>query len=161
MIVPPRKVSEAVFGAIRKSFEDDKSCHLFYTDCGYGILDWFRDNNRATNVGIAEQNAVDLAIGTAYNGMRPWIYSHASFLIFRAFESLRLLVRMSDIVVKLIGGGAGNYFEHLSSLHTAGDEDLRACDAICLPVYNCVGAKFDPEVVNDFVTDYVTAYLRI
>jgi hypothetical protein len=68
---------------------------------------------------------------------------------------------MSDIAVKLIGGGAGDYFQHLSSLHVTGDEDIRACDAICLPVYNCVGAKFDPEIVEKFVTDYWTAYLRI
>ena len=63
--------------------------------------------NRVIEVGIAEQDAVDIAAGLATTGMKPVVVSYAGFLTMRACEMIRTFVAYPGLNVKLIGLNGG------------------------------------------------------
>ena len=62
---------------------------------------------RLIEVGIAEQDAVDVAAGLAASGMRPIVISYAGFLTMRACEMIRTFIAYPGLNVKLIGLNGG------------------------------------------------------
>ncbi len=63
--------------------------------------------DRVIEVGIAEQDAVDIAAGLATTGMKPIVVSYAGFLTMRACEMIRTFVAYPGLNVKLIGLNGG------------------------------------------------------
>ena len=63
--------------------------------------------DRVIEVGIAEQDAVDIAAGLATTGMKPVVVSYAGFLTMRACEMIRTFVAYPGLNVKLIGLNGG------------------------------------------------------
>lgn len=59
------------------------------------------------NAGVCEQNIITLSVGLAKEGFRPIVYSIASFLIYRAYEQIKLdmLVHNSPICLLTVGAG--------------------------------------------------------
>jgi transketolase len=142
---------------ILAEFRTDERPFLLKLDCGFSILDVIEKEfpDRVLNVGCREQCCVSMAAGMAYEGLRPIIYSIASFLIFRALEQIRLNLVEDGHVVKLVGYGAGDErFKELGVSHTTGEADVDICDAIGLPV-------FSPFMVNEWMEAERPAYLRI
>lgn len=68
-------------------------------------VDLFRDRfpDRFFNVGSAEQNEVDVAVGLAFEGEVPFVHSFGVFLTRRAYEQVCVQVAMHRANVKLIG----------------------------------------------------------
>ena len=69
----------------------------------------FRDEfpDRVIEVGIAEQDAVDVAAGLATTGMKPIVVTYAGFLTMRACEMIRTFVAYPGLNVKFIGLNGG------------------------------------------------------
>ncbi|MEM5780894.1 MAG: transketolase, partial [Lawsonibacter sp.] len=63
--------------------------------------------DRVIEVGIAEQDAVDVAAGLATTGMKPIVISYAGFLTMRACEMIRTFIAYPGLNVKLIGLNGG------------------------------------------------------
>ncbi len=63
--------------------------------------------DRVIEVGIAEQDAVDIAAGLATTGMKPVVVSYAGFLTMRACEMIRTFVAYPGLNVKFIGLNGG------------------------------------------------------
>ncbi len=59
------------------------------------------------NAGIAEQNMVSLAAGLATTGARPWVFSFAAFLCYRAYDQIRVSIMQTEMPVTLVGSHAG------------------------------------------------------
>lgn len=57
--------------------------------------------------GIAEQNMVSLAAGLAAAKNRPWVFSFAAFLVYRAADQIRTSVSQTRLPVTLVGSHAG------------------------------------------------------
>lgn len=57
--------------------------------------------------GIAEQNMVSVAAGMASCGARPWVFSFAAFLVYRAADQIRVSISQTKMPVALIGSHAG------------------------------------------------------
>ncbi len=68
-------------------------------------VDLFRQRfpDRFFNVGSAEQNEVDVAVGLAFEGEVPFVHSFGVFLTRRAYEQVCVQVAMHRANVKLIG----------------------------------------------------------
>ncbi|HQJ94664.1 MAG TPA: hypothetical protein PLT06_07500, partial [Syntrophorhabdaceae bacterium] len=87
----------------------DKNVFFLTADFGSPVLDKLRDDfkDRFINVGIAEQNLVNIAAGLATEGFCVYAYAIAPFLTMRAFEQIRnnlsLLSRAHKLNVNLIG----------------------------------------------------------
>ncbi len=63
--------------------------------------------DRLIEVGIAEQDAVDVAAGLATTGMRPVVVTYAGFLTMRACEMIRTSWPNPGLDVKFIGLNGG------------------------------------------------------
>ncbi len=62
---------------------------------------------RFVEVGIAEQDAVDVAAGLATTGMIPVVITYAGFLTMRACEMIRTFIAYPGLNVKLVGLNGG------------------------------------------------------
>jgi len=91
----------------------DDSIWFLTADLGSPALDRLRSlyPERFINVGIAEQNLVNVATGLALEGQSVYGYAIAPFLSMRAYEQIRVNLSISSQVrpvnVNLIGIGAG------------------------------------------------------
>jgi transketolase len=63
--------------------------------------------DRFIMAGIAEQNMVSMAAGMAACGARPWVFSFAAFLAYRAADQIRVSVAQTGLGVTLVGSHAG------------------------------------------------------
>lgn len=57
--------------------------------------------------GIAEQNLVGVAAGLASTGRKPWAFSFSAFLVYRAYDQIRVGLAQSRQPVVLVGSHAG------------------------------------------------------
>lgn len=103
--------------------KDDKSIFFLAADFGSPKLDKLRADfsDRFINVGIAEQNLVNVATGLALEGFAVYAYAIAPFMIMRAYEQIRnnlsLLSHTHDINVNLVGVGAGLSYDVSGPTH--------------------------------------------
>ncbi|NLD59981.1 MAG: transketolase [Clostridiales bacterium] len=129
--------------------------------------------DRLIEVGIAEQNAVDVAAGLAAAGMKPVVISYAGFLTMRACEMIRTFVAYPGLNVKFIGLNGGmlggeregvthQFYEDVGILRSMpGVEILTPADAHQAyraakamldrrgPVYLRLGSGREPEVFDE------------
>lgn len=82
---------------------------LLSGDIGNRLFDGFkaRHPNRFYNCGVAEADMIGIAAGLALSGMRPVVYTIASFAIYRAFEQIRVDLCYHGLPVVIVGVGAG------------------------------------------------------
>lgn len=111
----------------------DKDIVVITPDMGYGILDEIRDTypERFFNSGIAEQLAVNMAVGLALSGKKPWIYGIITFTLYRALEQIRNYVVKMQLPIKFALVGKDLTYRALDHSHWA-LEDKLVCDAIGL-----------------------------
>lgn len=69
--------------------------------------------------GIAEQGMVSTAAGMAEAGLRPWVFSFAAFLCYRAFDQVRICLSQSKQPVTLVGSHAGGLAGRNGKTHAA------------------------------------------
>jgi transketolase len=95
--------------------EMHKNEDIFFlsADLGAPALDKIREKfkDRFINVGIAEQNLINVSTGLALEGYIVYAYAIASFITMRAYEQIRtnlsITSQIRPINVNLIGIGAG------------------------------------------------------
>jgi transketolase len=106
----------------KRMYEDEKIFFLC-ADFGSPKLDILREKfpDRFINVGIAEQNLINIATGLALEGYTVFAYAIAPFLTMRAYEQIRinlsLQAQLKDINVNLIGVGAGLSYDVSGPTH--------------------------------------------
>lgn len=101
----------------------DERIFFLAADFGSPQLDRLRQDfsDRFINVGIAEQNLVNVASGLALEGYAVYGYAIAPFLTMRAYEQIRnnlsLLSKAREVNVNLIGVGAGLSYDVSGPTH--------------------------------------------
>jgi transketolase len=122
---------------------------IFFLSADFGApaLDRLRDTypHRFINVGIAEQNLINIATGLALEGYTVCAYAIAPFITMRCFEQIRvnlsILSHYRPLNVNLVGVGAGasyemsgpthHCFEDLSIMRTLPNVDIFSpCDTV-------------------------------
>lgn len=109
--------------------ENNKNIWLISADIGFGVLEDFMKKfpDQYINVGISEQAAVGIATGLALKNKIPVVYTINSFLLFRAFEQIRMLAHMSQnepIHAILVGVGIKDeYTNHGITHYSNGDKE--------------------------------------
>ncbi len=105
---------------------------LFITgDLGFNALEALvaKYGKRFINAGVAEQNMIGLAAGTALTGQKPWVYSIAPFATYRCLEQIRNDVCLHQLPVRIVGNGGGYTYGIMGSTHHA-LEDLAVLKAL-------------------------------
>lgn len=162
----------AILEAARK---DDRIVIVSPDAVGAARATKFRDEfpDRVIEVGIAEQDAVDIAAGLATTGMKPIVVSYAGFLTMRACEMIRTFVAYPGLDVKFIGLNGGmlggeregvthQFYEDVGIMRSMpGVKIITPADAqqaylaaqamleLTGPVYLRLGSGREPEVFPD------------
>lgn len=102
---------------------DDKSIFFLSGDFGSPKLDKLRElfKDRFINVGIAEQNLVNISAGLALEGYTVYAYAISAFLTMRCYEQIRINLalhsQLKEINVNLVGVGAGISYDMSGPSH--------------------------------------------
>ncbi len=99
----------------------DERVVLLTGDLGFMVWEPFieRFPDRFFNAGVAEQNMVGMATGLAEAGLRPYVYSIATFASLRGYEFIRNGPLLHELPVKIVGVGAGLDYGHNGVTHYA------------------------------------------
>ncbi|MBI4676460.1 MAG: transketolase [Elusimicrobia bacterium] len=144
---------------------------LLSGDIGNRLFDEYkaRFGPRFLNCGVAEADMIGVAAGMAMCGLRPVVYTIASFLATRAFEQIRVDLCYHRLPVVLVGVGGGFAYASLGATHHSTEEvgclrllpnmtvvcpgdptEVRLALAAALrredPVYIRIGKKGEPSV---------------
>ncbi len=113
MIVNPLPMRDVLLNRIWQAMMENQKIFFVSADFGSPILDKIRSDfpKRFINVGIAEQNLINISAGLALEGYTVFAYAIAPFITMRCFEQIRvslaLLSEVRSMNVNLIGVGAG------------------------------------------------------
>jgi len=113
MSIKPLAMRDALLERIWKAMGENDQIFFVSADFGSPVLDKIRSNfpKRFVNVGIAEQNLINITAGLALEGYTLFTYAIAPFITMRCFEQIRvslaLLSEVRPMNVSLIGVGAG------------------------------------------------------
>ena len=113
IITKPRAMRDVFLERIWQSMKDDNKIFFVSADFGSPVLDKIRADfpDRFVNVGIAEQNLINITAGLALEGYKVFAYAIAPFITMRCYEQIRvslaLLSEVRPMNVNLIGVGAG------------------------------------------------------
>lgn len=118
-----KAMRDVVLEEIYNHMLKNEQIFLLSADFGSPVLDKIRNDfkERFINVGIAEQNLINIAAGLALEGKIVFCYAIVPFLTMRAYEQIRvnlaLLSQLRKINVNLIGVGAGLSYDVSGPTH--------------------------------------------
>ena len=113
MSVKPLAMRDVFLERIWHAMAEDNKIFFITADFGSPVLDKIRADfpDRFVNVGIAEQNLINVSAGLALEGYAVFAYAIAPFITMRCYEQIRvslaLLSEARPMNVNLIGVGAG------------------------------------------------------
>jgi len=113
MTIKPIAMRDALLERIWTEMAANPDIFFVTADFGSPVLDKIRSDfpKQFTNVGIAEQNLINVSAGLALEGYTVFSYAIAPFITMRCFEQIRvslaLLSEVRAMNVNLIGVGAG------------------------------------------------------
>lgn len=113
MSVKPLAMRDVLLDRIWSAMAEDHKIFFTCADFGSPVLDKIRADfpERFVNVGIAEQNLINVSAGLALEGYTVFAYAIAPFITMRCYEQIRvslaLLSEVRPMNVNLIGVGAG------------------------------------------------------
>jgi transketolase len=114
---------DVFIGDLYKRMASDRRIFFVTADFGAPKLDKLREDfrDRFINVGIAEQNLINISTGLALEGFTVYAYAIAPFLVMRAYEQIRnnlsLLSHTEELNVNLIGVGVGLSYDVSGPTH--------------------------------------------
>ncbi len=113
METKPLAMRDAFLTSLIKAMREHENITFIAADFGSPVIDTMRSEfpDRFLNVGIAEQNLINVSAGMALEGHIVFAYAIANFITMRCFEQIRinlaLLSEVRSLNVNLVGVGAG------------------------------------------------------
>ena len=110
---PSQAMRDSLLEALIPMMRRDPSIVLLVGEFGSPVLDRIRAEypRQFLNVGIAEQNLINLATGMALEGCKVLTYAIAPFITMRCYEQIRvnlgMLSQIRPVNVTIVGVGAG------------------------------------------------------
>lgn len=100
---------DAFFSTLCDIAGNDESVVILSDDHGSFVLKNFANEfpDQYINVGISEQNIINLAAGMALAGYKPFVYGISAFITGRCFEQINLQLSAAHLPVTVIGVGSG------------------------------------------------------
>lgn len=122
---PKLRMRDSFLQAMKDRMAAEPDIFFLTADFGSPVLDGVRQDfpDRFVNVGISEQNAVNVATGLALEGYRVVAYAIAPFITMRCLEQIRInlaiLSQIRPMNVTLVGVGAGYSYAVSGPTHQA------------------------------------------
>jgi transketolase len=111
--------------------EDERLCMLVADISPAGSIEKFRTQfpDRFVNTGVAEQIMIGMAAGMAQRGLQPFVYTIATFALYRPFEFIRNDLCYQELPVTVVGIGGGLTYSTLGATHHA-QEDIAVASSL-------------------------------
>ena len=140
------------FDIMYKLMQENKNVTLLFCGLGYPRYDEFKKKfkDRAINTEASEQTALDIAVGLAYEGKIPFVYTITPFLL-RGFETIRTYINRENLHVVLIGAGRDEEY----SKHDGYSHDERDIKEILGTQKNIV--QYYPDNIDHLQHDIIEA----
>ncbi|MGB9677388.1 MAG: transketolase family protein, partial [Candidatus Ratteibacteria bacterium] len=153
---------EEIYGRMKQNNQ------IFFLTDDFGAisLDRLRKEHKRNfiNLGIAEQNLINLSIGLASENFIVFAYGISSFITMRGFEQLRNLSLFSQVKpfnINLIGVGTGFSYELSGPTHHC-IEDISIIRTLPnFKIYSPSDFYFYKEIIDTMINDYSPKYLRL
>jgi len=148
---------------LHKQMTIDTNIVLISMDLGYGMWDKIRDDypKRFYNVGASEQAGMDIAVGMALSGKKVFVYSITTFLLYRAFETLRTYVNYEKIPLRLVGSGRDKDYAHDGISHWSEDAKQILDTLPNIKQYFPTDKNEIPLIVEKMVEDDSPAFISL
>lgn len=110
---------DAFFDRLHERARTDKDIVLVAADMSAPALDKFRTDlpSQFVNVGIAEQNAIQITSGLAMHGKTAFCYAISPFITLRVLEQIRVSNCIMKIPITIVGMGTGLSYENDGPTH--------------------------------------------
>lgn len=111
--------------------------------------------------GIAEQNLVSVAAGMASCGLRPWVFSFAAFLCYRAYDQVRVCLSQANQPVTLVGSHSGGCAARNGKTHAALNDVALMASLPGVRVWSPADEHEVRAAVDGILAEDAPAYLRL
>lgn len=118
-----KDIRDIFFNNIKKKFLSDKNFYILTNDADVYALQSVKKNNRFIDVGVAEQNLINVASGLCSNKGKSLVYGFCTFLTFRCYEQIKFNLASHKLNCKIVGIGPGYSFPYDGPTHH-GVQDL-------------------------------------
>lgn len=164
---PKTRMRDSFLQAMKERMAAEKDIFFLTADFGSPVLDGVRKDfpDRFLNMGISEQNTVNVATGLALEGFRVVAYAIAPFITMRCLEQIRInlaiLSQVRPMNVTLVGVGAGYSYEVSGPTHQA-LEDIALMRALPnMGVWSPADAATAAEMARQALGETGVRYLRL
>lgn len=165
--VAARPMRDAFLDKICQKMAEDPTIFFVSADFGSPVLDRIRAQfpDRFVNVGIAEQNLINVSAGLAIEGFKVFAYAIAPFITMRCYEQIRVSLALLSVVrpmnVTLIGVGAGYSYVVSGPTHQC-YEDLTVMRALPnVSVYSPADHVTTAALFDTCVAETGIKYMRL
>lgn len=114
-----KDIRDIFFKNINNYFKIDRDLYILTNDADVFALKDIKKNKRFIDVGVCEQNLINIAAGLASKKKKVVIFGFCNFLIHRAYEQIKINVGSMKLPVKIIGIGPGLSFPYDGPTHHA------------------------------------------
>ena len=114
-------IRDALFDRLYELACKDSNIMVLTADMGaFGLVKIKEDlPSQYINLGVSEQNMISVAAGLTLGGKKVFAYAIAAFLIYRAYDQIRIDICEMNLPVVLIGAGAGLTYKFEGATHHA------------------------------------------
>lgn len=119
----PKSMRDVFIEQIYNKMKVNHKIFFLSADFGAPMLDKLKNDftDRFINIGVAEQNLINISTGLALEGFAVYAYGIAPFLTMRAYEQIRvnlaMLSQLREVNVNLVGVGAGLSYDVSGPTH--------------------------------------------
>ena len=152
---------------IHRLMKDNDEIYFLTADFGAPILDQIRSNypSRFINVGVAEQNLINTAVGLAKEGATVFCFAIAPFITMRCYEQIRTCIAINSkffpLNINLIGVGAGVSYDVSGPTHHC-LEDMAVISSLPnIQIFSPSDNKYLTDLANQCVSDNSPKYIRL
>ena len=138
----------------------DKNFYILTNDADVHALRSIK-NNRFIDVGVAEQNLINVASGLCNNNGKSLVYGFCTFLTFRCYEQIKFNLASHKVNCKIVGIGPGYSFPYDGPTHH-GIQDLYLMYLIPeMEVFNIADNNLSNQISKNINKINGPAYIRL
>lgn len=149
--------------ALKEKMIVNNNIFLLTGDLGYGLFNDIEKEvpNQYYNIGVAEQNMINISTGLALTGMKTFCYSIANFSFMRGLEQIRNGPIYHGLDTCIVSSGGGFSYGQLGYTHFAIEDYGILSTFKKLNIYT-PGTVFDLEKsLKEIFKNTQTSYLRL
>ena len=110
-------IRDVFFNNIKKLFIKNNNFYILTNDADVFAFQQIKNHNRFIDVGVSEQNLINIASGLAIKGKKVLIYGFCNFLCHRGYEQIKINIGSMNLPIVIVGIGPGFSFPYDGPTH--------------------------------------------